>query len=222
MQKDLVYLNYWQRKKLLQSGIPHFPVLKWYVSSTLCEVEQVIFNKIKNLDPVLDIGAGDLMVMKKFKHAGYSGKYHTQDIGEEFAYKYTNLDEIKQQYSAILCLDVIEHLQIKEGLALIHKLVDLLAPDGVLIIQTPNGRCVRSPLASDMTHLHCYNISDLWSYLTCMNLQVEGYRVTFEPEHQSWVQQILGLGAKYIITRIIGLDYADNIVVIATKQNLSF
>lgn len=221
MQQNLVYFNYWKTKKLLQSEIPKFPVLKWWFSQELCELEQVIFSKLENKSTVLDVGAGDLRIMQKFKKAGYSDIYHTQDIGEEFKYTYTTLDEIRYQYSAILCLDVIEHLQLQEGLSLIHKLINLLAPDGVLFIQTPNGRCIRSPLASDMTHLHCYNINDLWAYLTCMGLEVEGYRSVFEAERETWKQRILNLVTRYIITRILGLDYADNIILIAYKPNLT-
>ena len=220
IQQNLVYLNYWQRKELLKSGTPKFPLLRWWNSHELCEIEEVIFNKVKNQDTVLDVGAGDLRIMQKFKKAGYLGKYHTQDIGEEFKYTYANSDEINHQYSAILCLDVIEHLQLSNGLALIHRLVNLLNEDGILIIQTPNARCVRSPLISDMTHLHCYNLPDLWAYLTSMGLKVEGYRVVFEPQQKAWIQYILGAVSKYIITRVLGLDYADNIVLIAYKPNI--
>ncbi|MEH1928095.1 class I SAM-dependent methyltransferase [Nostoc sp.] len=221
MQENLVYLNYWQRKELLKSGSPKFPLLRWWNLPELCEVEEVIFSKVKNQDTVLDVGAGDLKIMEKFKKAGYSGQYHTQDIGEEFQYNYTNLDEINHQYSAILCLDVIEHLQLLEGLALINRLINLLKPEGVIIFQTPNGRCIRSPLISDMTHLHCYNLPDLWAYLTCMGLKVEGYRVVFEAGNKAFIERILDLGKRYMITRIFGLDYADNIILIAYKPNFT-
>jgi 2-polyprenyl-3-methyl-5-hydroxy-6-metoxy-1,4-benzoquinol methylase len=193
-------------------------LLRWWNTAELSEVEQLFFNQLKNCDTVLDVGAGDLQMKRKFQQAGYYGEYHTQDIGEEFQYTYKTLEEISQKYSAILCLDVIEHLHLSEGLALMHQLFNLLETDGVIIIQTPNGRCVRSPFASDMTHVHCYNLPDLWTYLTCMDLQVEGYRVVFELENKTWIQKIVGLLGKYIITRILGLDYADNIVLIARKQ----
>jgi hypothetical protein len=221
MNKELIYLNYWKRKELLKSGVPPFTLLRWYPSKELCEVEKVIFNKLMNRDTVLDVGAGDLRTMLKFQQAGYSGKYHTQDIGEEFTYTYKTLDEISNSYAAILCLDVIEHLQLPEGLSLLHRLVDLLEIDGMIVIQTPNARCIRNPLAWDITHVHCYNINDLWAYLTCMGLQVEGYRVVFDVKYISWTQQIYKLISRYIITRLLGLDYADNIVLIATKPALS-
>lgn len=217
MNQNLVYLNYWKRKELLRQGVPKFPLLRWWDSPEHCEVEEVIFDYIKKQDTLLDVGAGNLKVMKKNQQASYSGKYHTQDIGNEFEYTYNNLSEITHKYSAILCLDVIEHLQLPEGLALIHRLNDLLLPDGVLIIQTPNGRCIRSPLGSDMTHVHCYNLDDLWAYLTCMQFKVEGYRVVFELKNKTYIQKILNLASRYIITRFLGLDYADNIVIVGKK-----
>lgn len=221
MNQDLVYLNYWKRKNLLKSGVPRFSLLRWWSSEYLCEVEKTIFEKIKNIDKLLEVGAGDFRIMRKFQQVGYSGEYHTQDIGEEFTYTYKTIDEISQPYPAILCLDVIEHLQLTEGLKLVRNLVNLLKPGGLMVIQTPNARCIRNPLAMDMTHVHCYNINDLWAYLTCMGLDVEGYRVVFEPEVRNLWQWITSLLSRYIITRILGLDYADNIVLIAKKQSIN-
>jgi hypothetical protein len=217
MTKDLIYLNYWQRKELLRTQVPIFSVIKWWQSHQLCDVEKIIFDNVKDRKNILDIGAGDLKLKHKFQQAGYSGDYHTQDIGEEFAYDYHDLGEIKNQYSAIICLDVIEHLSLAEGLSLIHKLSSLLAADGVIILQTPNGRCIRNPLISDMTHIHCYNLPDLWAYLTCMSLRVEGFRVVFGTVDKSYLQRLQELLARYIITRLFGLDYADNILVVAHK-----
>lgn len=220
MKENLIYLNYWKRKKLLQSGVPHFPVLRWWLSEGLCEIDRIIFNKIKERETILDVGAGNLRTMRQFQQAGYSGEYHTQDIGEEFTYTYQEIDDITKKYAAILCLDVIEHLQLSEGLELIHSLVNLLEPGGVIVIQTPNACCIKDPLSWDMTHLHSYNIQDLWAYLTCMGLHVEGYRVVFGSEHKNFAQHTSHL-LRYIITRRLGVDYTHNIVLVATKKALN-
>lgn len=219
MSTDLIYLNYWKRKHLTETSLPRFRVVNYWQSENLNETEQIIFNQIKDQPNVLDIGAGNLRVKLKLQKYGYSGEYHTQDVGTEYEYTYSNIDQIERKYSAILCLDVIEHLHLLDGLLLIHKLIDLLESGGVLLLQTPNARCVRNPLISDMTHLHCYNLSDLWSYLTAMDLRVDGYRVVFAPKRQSWFQKLPSLFPKYIITQILGLDYADNIMLIAHKTN---
>jgi 2-polyprenyl-3-methyl-5-hydroxy-6-metoxy-1,4-benzoquinol methylase len=103
---------------------------------------------------VLDIGAGDLRIMRKLRNAGYTGEYHTQDISAEYSYTYKSLSEVKRTYGTILCLDVIEHLSLQEGLALIDTVVGMLEENGVLILLTANARSINSPLSWDMTHLH--------------------------------------------------------------------
>jgi uncharacterized protein (DUF302 family) len=70
-----------------------------------------------------------------------------------------------------------------------------------------------------MTHLHCYNLSDLWAYLTALGLKVDGYRIVSAIKPQSWLQKLASILPKYLITRVLGLDYADNIMAIAYKTN---
>ncbi len=45
--------------------------------------------------------------------------------------------------------------------------------------------------------------------------------MVFEAEHKPLNKRGLELLGKYMITRILGLDYADNIVVIAHKSSLT-
>lgn len=219
MNTDLVYLNYWKRKELMRTCLPKFPLVHYWQSDSLNEAEEIIFSQIKDQPSILDVGAGDLRVKSKLIKSGYQGEYHTQDVGREYKYTYTDIDLIERKYSAILCLDVIEHLHLPDGLLLIHKLTNLLETNGILVLQTPNARCVRSPLISDMTHLHCYNLTDLWAYLTALSLDVSGYRVVFGNKPKSWLQKLGILFPKYIITKVLGLDYADNIMAIARKTN---
>jgi len=47
---------------------------------------------------VLDVGAGDLRVMRKMVAAGYQGEYHTLDIGHEHPYDYQDLSEVHRSY----------------------------------------------------------------------------------------------------------------------------
>lgn len=217
MSDDPAYINYWRRKRLLAGDVPHFPVRRWWRVADLCDVEQIYFEAIKNSPSVLDVGAGDLQIMHKLQEAGYGGEYHTQDIGHEYAYTYRDLSAVKRSYGAIICLDVIEHLPLSDGLAMINQLINLLDDGGVLIIQTPNARCVRHPLSWDMTHLHCYSVADLWAYVTCCGLAANGYRVAFGRPPRTPVALLRFAVGSYIATRLLGCDYADNILVIARK-----
>ena len=214
---DLAYSNYWERKRLLRNAVPHFPVLRWWPSDTLCELEKHYFAAVKSSARLLDVGAGDLRVMRKLQSAGFRGEYHTQDVGGEYKYTYTDLSAVDSRYDAILCMDVIEHLPLEPGLELIQRLLSLLEPGGVLILQTPNGKCVRNPLAWDMTHLHMYNLNDLWAYLTVAGLVVSGYRVQFVREHRSFRDRLWGAASAFVASWLLHGDYADNIAVFARR-----
>jgi hypothetical protein len=218
MSAQIVYSNYWQRKRLLAEKAPHFPVEHWWPDDNLCGIERVYLQAVASQASLLDVGAGDLRIKRKVQAAGYRGIYHTLDISGEYEHTYADLSEVDRQYEAILCLDVLEHLPLEEGLELLDRLVELLVPGGVLVIQTPNARCIRHPLGWDMTHLHCYNLPDLWSYLVCKSHSASGYRVVLGPRRRSlagWVWFMIGA---FVITRLLGSDYADNIAVIARKE----
>lgn len=217
--KNPVYDNYWRRKHLLNQGTPHFPVVRWWSTPDLCDIERVYFDRIKTANSVLDVGAGDLRVKNKFVNAGFTGTYHTQDIGGEYQHTYQSLDEVASKYDVVICLDVIEHLPLREGLGLVQRITELLAPGGTLIVQTPNARCNCSPYSWDMTHLHTYNLPDLWAYLTAMGLDVKGYRVPFEGPKSGMLERIQKMWSRWLITRCLGNDYANNIAVVATLND---
>lgn len=211
------YGDYWSRKHRLQCSTPHFPVVRWWSTDQLCPIEQIYFQSIEGAEQLLDVGAGDLRIKDKMLRAGFAGKYHTLDVNREYEHDFNSLDDVTENYDAILCLDVIEHLPLAEGLAMLDRLFDALNPGGVLVLQTPNARCIRSPYGWDMTHLHTYNLPDLWSYCASRCSSVIGRRVWFTPSQQSLSGRLLGFVHKAIVTRILGLDYADNIAVIARR-----
>jgi hypothetical protein len=216
-QPSIAYRSYWQRKHVLSQPVPAFPVKRWWRTGGLSEVERIYFEAVKRSASVLDVGAGDLSMMRKFKSAGYSGEYHTLDLGEEYAHTYKDLAEVNRSYSAILCLDLIEHLPLEQGLRMLTRLTELLEPGGVMVVQTPNARCIRYPASWDMTHLHIYNAPDLWAYMSGLGLTVAGYRIVFGPEHPSLSERIRGLAAAFVASRLLGCDYTDNLAMIARK-----
>jgi hypothetical protein len=217
MNTEILYRDYWRRKQLLANSVPPFPLRRWWPSAGLCDVEQVCFDAIRGAAELLDVGAGDLRVQRKFQAAGFKGRYDTLDIGGEFSYTYHDLEEVHDSYDAILCFDVIEHLPLDEGLGLLEGMANRLRPGGTLIVQTPNARCIRHPLSTDMTHRQVYNGGDLWSFLTCLGLTVQGFRVVFgRPRFFLW-RLLTELPSRYFITRVLGCDYADNLLMLARK-----
>lgn len=217
MGNELLFANFWQKKKLLETSQLHFPVSRWWRTDGLCDIERIYFEAICNTHSILDVGAGDLRVKRKFQQAGYSGVYETQDIGTEFPHTYSSLDQVSRTYECILCFDLIEHMSLSSGITLMARLLDLLAPGGLLILQTPNARCIRNPMAFDMTHEHCYNLPDLWALLSSAGLETKGYRIVIDAPNRGPIARLRDFMMKLVVTRLLGCDYADNIGLIARK-----
>jgi hypothetical protein len=192
-------------------------VRRWWETDALCDIEQVYFDAIRSAPSLLDVGAGDLRIMRKFQAAGFRGDYHTQDVGSESRYTYRDLREVTRPYGAVLCLDVLEHLPMQEGLAMVRAMIALLAPGGALVIQTPNAAYLPDPRSWDMTHLHVYNAGDLWAYLKCEGLEVDLYRVALRDEHPGPVASTRLKITDYVKRKILGCDFANNIAAIARR-----
>jgi hypothetical protein len=217
VEEHPAYRTYWQRKEMLRRSFPTFPVRRWWESDGLCEIEQVYFEAARNARSLLDVGAGDLRIQKKFRSAGFRGEYHTQDVGGENRYTYRDLNEVKGRYEAILCLDVLEHLPLVQGLTLVDTMVRLLEPGGTLVIQTPNAAYLPDPRSWDMTHVHVYNLPDLYAYLICEKLEVTGYRVELVGFQEGVVRKLKRAAASYLKQKLLGCDFANNIAVVARR-----
>jgi len=217
-QTDPAYDTYWKRKQLrLADPRREFPVRRWWSTDGLCDIEQIYFDAVRDARSLLDVGAGDLRVMRKLQSAGFRGEYHTLDVGTEGTYTYRDLSEVKRAYDAILCLDVIEHLPLREGLTLLRDSIRVLEPGGAIVVQTGNGEYLPDPMSWDMTHLHVYNVYDLWAWFTCEGLETLGYRVMAEEPGAGVVTRIKTRITSYVKRKIIGADFANNITIIARR-----
>ena len=217
MSEHPAYRTYWKRKEMLRRGVPAFPVRRWWDTDGWSEIEQIYFDAIRNASSLLDVGAGDLRVMKKFQKAGFAGEYHTQDIGAEGQYTYRELGDVSRRYGAILCLDVIEHLPLVEGLTLLDRMVALLEPGGTLVLQTANATYLPVALSWDMTHVHLYNLPDLYAYLACDGFEVAGYRVILGDRDPGLMRRLKFAIASYVKQKILGCDFANNVGLVARK-----
>lgn len=215
-KNDLPYLNYWKKKEIQSKGTV-FPVIKYFVDTEVSPSTNLIGKKLSQGQSVLDYGAGD----KKLKNQilkDYKGEYFSQDISDEYEYDYKSIDDINRSFDGIAFIDVLEHLPLEEGLFLVHQLLEKLNSGGTLVIQTPNGKCIRNHLGSDMTHKQLFNLADLHSYYSAQNYNVEGFRVHFTKSSNNLLDKIYDLFGRFIVTRLLGVDYADNILVFITKK----
>lgn len=212
-EPNLVYLNYWKRKQLSRKP-PGFPILRhWWDVDDLSEAHEVMYAAIKDADSILDVGAGDMRFMRLIRQRGFAGTYDTVDIGHEHEYTYSDLTDVTRQYGAVVCMDVLEHLELDRGIQFLHRLLSLVRPGGALTIQTPNANFHRHPLSWDMTHVHVYNPLDLWTYLTALGTNTAVYRVMFGHPPVGLRQRLHERIRSWIASELY-LDHCENLIVI--------
>lgn len=76
------------------------------------------------------------------------------------------------QVDVLLAIDVLEHLSLDE-IAAFRDLVDRqLSPDGLLVLQVPNGDAVLNPIPpGDLTHLRAFSPQSIRQLLRMMGLE---------------------------------------------------
>ena len=98
---------------------------------------EILKKEVGQGDSILDIGAGNRVIGEKIKKA-LGINYKSMDVDRKQFHDYHSLDEIEESFDAILLFEVIEHLDLEEGVELIRKIYSLLAPGGKLFLTTPN------------------------------------------------------------------------------------
>src|SRR5688572_14548595 len=80
--------------------------ITWRRMEYFNEVEQLIWESVKDAPRSLDFGSGDQALKRKFLAAGYKGTYEAFDLSPEFPTTWTNPEAIEGPFGAVICLEV--------------------------------------------------------------------------------------------------------------------
>jgi hypothetical protein len=175
-------------------------------------VHGLIAQKIKDGEKILDIGAYDRSREAKLKHLYPNVIYRSMDTDRDTYQDYYSLEEIKETFDIIISLEVIEHLPLEEGLALLGQAFLLLNKAGRLIISTPN--LYHPNRFWDISHKTPYRYDDLGAIILSLGCQVEGiYRVYNAP----FIPRLFRLYLAAPLHRYLELDFARSILVVGRK-----
>lgn len=211
-----VFESYWQWRTLKDEAakLPR-PVLRSFHSERLDDKERLYWQKCHSCRRILDIGAGDNGLKRKFLAEGFQGRYETADVSHEFCHDYFSLDDIRGSYDANLLLEVIEHMELAAFCELIERVECLLAEEGMIIVSTPNPGCIYPMWAGDMTHIQQYPLDDLLAFFLLRGFECEAYRVIYTKERLSLLERVRFFLKKVITTQLLGIDYAEGLIVVA-------
>lgn len=214
---NATFENYWERIRLRERAmaIPA-PCVTWRRMEVFNEAEQLIWERLRGVSSILDFGCGDQSLRKKFLAAGYVGRYETYDISREFPTTWDDPEQIEGPFGAVICLEVIEHMPLSEGLALRNRLLSWVGPGGWLVLSTPNPACIVSPFNLDETHQHLYPLHDLLTWALVAGLVPEARRVKLLPLRVT-LSTRWRLLTQRVLCYLLGADYADGLLLVARR-----
>ncbi|MBI3534227.1 MAG: methyltransferase domain-containing protein [Deltaproteobacteria bacterium] len=223
---ESLFDNYWEfLKKRTEFSSCTRPVLRWHFSEQLNELEMRYFNFLKNSKLVLDYGAGDQSLKRKFLKNNFIGQYKTCDISKNYQYDFQSLDAVIAsglKFDAVLLLEVIEHMSLQEFAVFLPKLLSILNPKGKLIISTPNAHSINAVWATDFTHVKSYPLPDLWAMLSLRGFKCQPFRVILTNSSNGVIAKIIAMIRLFIakiLTNLLGVDYATGVAMLCERQS---
>jgi hypothetical protein len=175
-------------------------------------VREVLLQYVPTGAAVLEVGAGDRS-MREHLLAVPETSYESMDLDPAGGHDYQSLDQIRRSYDCILALEVVEHLPLEEVVPWLTRLGQLLNRGGRLVLSTPNTYYPPAYLR-DATHRTPLCYDELGGLVEMAGLRVERIVRIYNDPLWRYVARRWLFGWLF---RLIGLDFARQIVLVATQ-----
>lgn len=174
----------------------------------------LMLRHIRDGEKVLDIGASNRGLMDRLRRHLPGLIYKSMDIDREQFHDFYSLEEVRERFDVILLFEVIEHLDLEEGIGLLKRSYELLAPGGRLILTTPN---IFNPnrFWRDATHRVAYCYDELGGILIAQGFRIKGMYRTYSDAYHRYLFRVYIMAPLH---RYLGIDFAKSILAVAEKQ----
>ncbi len=175
----------------------------------------LMLRTIRDDEKVLDIGASNRNLQERLNRHYPNLVYKSMDIDREQFHDFYSLDEIHESFDVVFLFEVIEHLDVEEGVRLLGKVYDFLNEGGRVILTTPN---VFNPSRfwRDATHKVAYCYDELGGLLLAQGFHV---KVMYRTYSDAFHRYFFRLYVMAPLHRYLGIDFAKSILVIAEKKS---
>lgn len=174
----------------------------------------VILEALKGNEKILDVGAYNKALGERIKNKFPSVTYKIMDIDRAQPHDYYSLEEITESFDIIILSEVIEHLEFKEGIILLKRLLDLLNSGGKIIISTPN---IHHPNRYwwDSDHKTPYRYDEISGALLSVGFRIDKiYRIY----NDQFLKRFFRIYVASHLHRYLDVDFAKSIVVVASSK----
>lgn len=131
--KGFSWSVFYARRRQVRSAHPS--VYRLRVRKKLLDV---IKDELSKGASVLDVGAHNKDLVQRVSKRYSDVICKTMDLDREMEHDYYSLDEVDREFDLIVLAEVIEHLELGDGIDLLKKLRHLLLPGGRIVVSTPN------------------------------------------------------------------------------------
>jgi len=169
---------------------------------------------IRNGEKILDIGASNRDLEERLKRHYPNLVYKSMDVDQEQPHDYYSMGEIREAFDVVFLFEVIEHLELEEGVQLLKRSYDLLNEGGRLILTTPN---VFNPSRfwRDATHRVAYCYDELGGLLLAQGFSITGMFRTYNDVFHRYLFRVFVMAP---VHRYLGIDFAKSILIVAEKK----
>ncbi len=177
----------------------------------------LMLENIRDGEKILDIGASNRNLEERLKRHYPNLIYKSMDVDREQVHDFYSLEEIQETFDVVFLFEVIEHLELEEGLNVLEKVYGLLHGGGRLILTTPN---VFNPSRfwRDATHKVAYCYDELGGLLLAQGFQIKAMYRTYSDAFHRYLFRLYVMAPLH---RYLGVDFAKSILVIAEKKSNS-
>jgi len=199
---------FYQYRKMVKNQFPDFWKLR-----VIKKPLEILKEEIQPQDKILDIGAGNREIGEKLIRTLNIKSYKSMDIDQNRFHDYYSLDEIDENFNAVFLFEVIEHLNLREGINLIKRIHSLLLPKGKLFLTTPN--LYHPHRYWDCQHKTPYRYDELGGFLLALGFSIENiYRIY----NDAFFRRIFRLYFAAYLHRYLGIDFALSIFIVAKRD----
>ena len=174
----------------------------------------LMLKNIQDGEKVLDIGASHRNLQQRLQRHYPNLIYKSMDVDQEQFHDFYSLEEIQEPFDMVLLFEVIEHLELEEGIQLLKRIHELLNRGGRLILTTPN---VFNPSRfwRDATHKVAYCYDELGGILLAQGFHIKAMYRTYSDAFHRYLLRVYVMAPLH---RYLGIDFAKSILVMAEKK----
>lgn len=138
----------------------------------------------------------------------------TLNVDPQAECDYRDLSEVEETFDVVTMLEIIEHVPLQEGLAMLRQAHGVLKPGGKLIVTTPN--LFHPNRFWDATHVTAYRYDELGAALLSAGFQVlELWRLYNAAFLTRWFRRTIGVW----LHRYLDVDFAPSVAAVAAPMS---